>query len=80
LAARELEKLNSVKAEIEAAGLLGLMRELTLELADQAVTVNGVSPGHFAIEMNTALIEDPLVNARFITGADILIDGGWTAR
>lgn len=91
------------------AGLLGMTRALALELAKEGVTVNGISPGPFATEMNTALIENPEVNqqfmsrtpigrwgkveevgklavylcsedASFVTGTDILIDGGWCAQ
>jgi NAD(P)-dependent dehydrogenase (short-subunit alcohol dehydrogenase family) len=91
------------------AALLGLTRALALELAPEGVTVNGISPGPFATEMNTALMNDPEKNAMFlsklpvgrwgdpaeigalavylcspqagyITGTDILIDGGWTAQ
>lgn len=89
--------------------LLGMTRTLALELATEAITVNGISPGPFGTEMNRALMENPEVNAQFvasiplgrwgkveeigslaaflcsddagfITGTDILIDGGWTAR
>jgi NAD(P)-dependent dehydrogenase (short-subunit alcohol dehydrogenase family) len=89
--------------------LLGMTRTLALELAGDAITVNGISPGPFGTEMNRALMENPEVNAHFvasiplgrwgkveeigslaaflcsddagfITGTDILIDGGWTAR
>jgi NAD(P)-dependent dehydrogenase (short-subunit alcohol dehydrogenase family) len=89
--------------------LLGLTRALALELAPDAVTVNAISPGPFATEMNTALMQNPEVNAQFlskiplgrwgkveeigqlalylcsedagfITGTDILIDGGWCAQ
>jgi NAD(P)-dependent dehydrogenase (short-subunit alcohol dehydrogenase family) len=91
------------------AGLLGLIRALALELAPEGITVNGISPGPFATEMNTALINDPVKNAQFlagiplgkwgrpedigslaaylcseeagfITGTDIVIDGGWLAK
>lgn len=91
------------------AALLGLTRALALELAADNITVNGISPGPIATDMNLALINDPQLNAQFlanvpvgrwgkveeigalacylcsdaasfITGTDILIDGGWTAR
>jgi NAD(P)-dependent dehydrogenase (short-subunit alcohol dehydrogenase family) len=90
-------------------GLLGMTKALALELAPHHITVNGISPGPFATEMNTVLMQDPVRNAEFlskiplgrwgkveeigalavflcseaasfITGADILIDGGWTAQ
>jgi len=89
--------------------LLGFTRALALELAPEKITVNGISPGPVATEMNTPLIENPELNqqfisriplgrwgkveevgqlavylcsedAGFITGTDILIDGGWTAQ
>jgi NAD(P)-dependent dehydrogenase (short-subunit alcohol dehydrogenase family) len=91
------------------AALLGLTRALALELAAHAITVNGISPGPIATDMNLALMNNPEINAQFlanlpvgrwgkveeigglacylcsdaasfITGTDILIDGGWTAR
>lgn len=91
------------------AGLLGLTKALALELAPDGVTVNGISPGPFATEMNTVLMQNPEINqqflskipigqwgkvedigklavylcgeeASFITGTDILIDGGWCAQ
>jgi NAD(P)-dependent dehydrogenase (short-subunit alcohol dehydrogenase family) len=90
-------------------GLLGMTKALALELAPYGVTANAISPGPFATEMNTVLIQDPARNAEFtskipvgrwgkveeigplavflcsdaagfITGTDILIDGGWTAQ
>lgn len=91
------------------AALLGVTRALALELAPEGITVNGISPGPFATEMNTALMQNPEINqqfmsrtplgrwgkveevgqlavylcseeAGFITGTDILIDGGWCAQ
>ena len=91
------------------SGLLGFIRALALELAPEKITVNGISPGPFATEMNTVLMQNPEINrefiskvplgrwgrveevgqlavylcsdeAGFITGTDILIDGGWTAQ
>ena len=91
------------------AAMLGVTRALALELAPDGITVNGISPGPFATEMNTVLMQDPEVNqqfiskiplgrwgrveevgqlalylcteeAGFITGTDIVIDGGWCAQ
>ena len=91
------------------AGLIGFTKSLALELASYGVTVNGISPGPFATEMNKPLLEDPEKNkmfleriplgrwgqvkeigalaaflcsdeAGFITGTDIVIDGGWIAQ
>jgi NAD(P)-dependent dehydrogenase (short-subunit alcohol dehydrogenase family) len=91
------------------AGLLGLTRALALELAPEGITVVGISPGPFGTEMNTVLMQNPEINAQFlskipigrwgrveevgklalylcsedagfITGTDILIDGGWCAQ
>jgi NAD(P)-dependent dehydrogenase (short-subunit alcohol dehydrogenase family) len=89
--------------------LLGFTRSLALELAPEKITVNGISPGVFATEMNTPLLQNPELSAQFlsriplgrwggaeeigklavylcsedagfITGTDIVIDGGWTAQ
>jgi NAD(P)-dependent dehydrogenase (short-subunit alcohol dehydrogenase family) len=89
--------------------LLGLTRALALELASEGITVNGISPGPFATEMNSNLIQNPEINqqfiskipvgrwgrveeigqlalylcseaAGFVTGTDIVIDGGWIAQ
>lgn len=91
------------------AGLLGFTKALALELAGEAITVVGISPGPFGTEMNTPIMNDPEKNkafvskipvgrwgkleeigqlavflcsdaAAFITGTDILIDGGWCAQ
>jgi NAD(P)-dependent dehydrogenase (short-subunit alcohol dehydrogenase family) len=91
------------------AALLGMTKALALELAADGITVNGISPGPFATELNTALLNDPEKNAAFLakipmhrwgkpedigalavylcseqacfmTGTDVLIDGGWTAQ
>lgn len=89
--------------------LLGLTRALAQELAADGITVVGISPGPFATEMNTPVMQNPEANAQFIsripvgrwgrveeigalarflcseeagfiTGTDILIDGGWCAQ
>ena len=91
------------------AGLLGFTRALALELVAEKITVNGISPGPFATELNKPILDNPELNqqfisripigrwgqveevgklaaylcsedAGFITGTDILIDGGWTAQ
>ncbi len=91
------------------SAILGLTHALALELAPDGITVNSISPGPFATEMNTALMQNPELNAQFvakipvgrwgrveevgqlavylcspeagfITGTDVLIDGGWCAQ
>jgi NAD(P)-dependent dehydrogenase (short-subunit alcohol dehydrogenase family) len=91
------------------AALLGMTKALALELASDGITVNGISPGPFATEMNLPLLQNEEANrqfvariplgrwgkveeigqlavylcsedAGFITGTDILIDGGWCAQ
>ncbi|MBS1832040.1 MAG: SDR family oxidoreductase [Acidobacteria bacterium] len=111
--------MTSIMAHVSLAGrtvystsksaLLGFTRALALELAPEQITVVGISPGPFGTEMNTPLMNNPEVNAvflskialgrwgrveeigklalflcsedaGFITGTDILIDGGWCAQ
>jgi NAD(P)-dependent dehydrogenase (short-subunit alcohol dehydrogenase family) len=91
------------------AGLLGFTKALALELAPESITVNGVSPGPCATEMNLPILNNPELNQQFVsripvgrwggmeeiarcvlyicspesgflTGTDIVIDGGWTAQ
>jgi NAD(P)-dependent dehydrogenase (short-subunit alcohol dehydrogenase family) len=89
--------------------LLGFTRALALELAPEAITINAISPGPIATEMNAPVMNDPQASASFmanlplgrwgrpeevgglacylcsdlagfITGTDVVMDGGWTAR
>lgn len=91
------------------AALLGLTRAMAHELAPEGITVVGISPGVFGTEMNLPILDNPELNAQFmskipmkrlgkveeighlarficsegagyITGTDILIDGGWCAQ
>jgi NAD(P)-dependent dehydrogenase (short-subunit alcohol dehydrogenase family) len=43
--------------------LLGMTRALALELAQDGITANSISPGPFATEMNTAIVNDPAQSA-----------------
>jgi NAD(P)-dependent dehydrogenase (short-subunit alcohol dehydrogenase family) len=90
-------------------GMLAVTRTLALELAPHSITVNSISPGLFATEMNTVLLQTPEIyndltsriplarwgrleeigqlalylcspGAAFITGTDIVIDGGWCTQ
>ena len=49
------------------AALLGLTRSLALELAREQITVVGISPGPCSTEMNKPLIENPEINAQFLS-------------
>jgi NAD(P)-dependent dehydrogenase (short-subunit alcohol dehydrogenase family) len=89
--------------------LIGFTKALALELAGDGITVNGISPGPFATDMNAAVMNNPEASAQFlssmpiarwgkpeeigslacylcseaagfITGTDVLIDGGRTAK
>ncbi|MGH9665951.1 MAG: SDR family NAD(P)-dependent oxidoreductase, partial [Bryobacteraceae bacterium] len=48
------------------AAVLGMTKALALELAPEGITVVAISPGPFATEMNTPLIENPEVNRQFV--------------
>lgn len=111
--------LTSIMSHVAIAGrtayaasksaLLGFTKALALELTAEKITVNGISPGPFATELNKPILDNPELNAQFIskipigrwgkveevgelaaylcaeeagfiTGTDILIDGGWTAQ
>src|SRR5437867_2429009 len=56
------------------SGLLGFTRALALELASEQITVNGISPGPVATEMNTPIIQNPEANQQFIANIPL---GRW---
>src|SRR4030095_14421153 len=55
-------------------GLLGLTRALALELTSEKITVNGISPGPFATELNRPILDNPELNAQFVSKIPI---GRW---
>ncbi len=49
------------------AGLLGFTRALALELAPDGITVNGISPGPCATEINRPLMDSPELTKFFLS-------------
>jgi NAD(P)-dependent dehydrogenase (short-subunit alcohol dehydrogenase family) len=56
------------------AALLGFTRALALELAGDHITVNCISPGPYATDMNAPLMNQPEANAQFLASLPI---GRW---
>ncbi|MCD6339104.1 MAG: SDR family oxidoreductase [Verrucomicrobia bacterium] len=48
------------------AGLLGFTKALALELAREGITVNGISPGPIATEMNRPILDSEQLNRQFL--------------
>src|SRR6267378_6469676 len=76
--------LTSIMSHVALAGrtaycasktaLLGFTRALALELASEKITVNGISPGPFATEMNTPIMQNPETNQQFVSNIPL---GRW---
>ena len=49
------------------AGVVGLTKALAVELGPQGIRCNGIAPGFFATEMNTAIVNDAEFTA-FVSG------------